>query len=87
MIWINNRGVHSTFQAWYNMENKVKAKVNVKVNPLIFGVVIIVVAFLPFIFIWSLNTLFPVVNIDYTWETWLASFVFLGFFRTVGVKS
>lgn len=40
--------------------------------------VIIIVALLIFVmpiaFIWALNTLFPVLAIPYTVETWLASF-------------
>jgi len=35
--------------------------------------IVILVAFLPFVTIWSLNTLFPVLNIDYTFETWAAT--------------
>jgi hypothetical protein len=31
----------------------------------------------PFALIWSLNTLFPVLNIGYTLKTWAAAFVFL----------
>jgi len=26
----------------------------------------------PFLTIWALNTLFPVLNIPYAWDTWLA---------------
>lgn len=41
--------------------------------------VIIIVALLLFVmpiaFIWALNTLFPVLAIPYTVETWLASFL------------
>jgi hypothetical protein len=41
---------------------------------LIFGITFIVVAiaFGPIVGIWSLNTLFPVLNIPLTWQTWLA---------------
>jgi len=41
---------------------------------LIFGItlIILVVIFGPIIGIWSLNTLFPILNIPYTWQTWLA---------------
>ena len=43
---------------------------------LVFGVLLIVaaVALGPLLIIWSLNTLFPIVNIPYTWETWAAAF-------------
>jgi len=40
---------------------------------LLFAVVIIVGA--PIALIWSLNTLFPVLVIPYTLETWLAAFI------------
>jgi hypothetical protein len=35
---------------------------------------IIAVALGPLLMIWSINTLFPVVHIPYTWETWAAAF-------------
>jgi hypothetical protein len=38
------------------------------------GVTLIVIAIVigPLLGIWALNTLFPVLTIPYTWETWLA---------------
>jgi hypothetical protein len=47
---------------------------------LILGIALIVIAvvFGPLLGIWSLNTLFPVLAIPYTWETWLAYFLLLG---------
>jgi hypothetical protein len=39
---------------------------------LIVVVAILLVIFGPFATIWSLNTLFPVLAIPYTFETWLA---------------
>jgi len=47
---------------------------------LILGItlIVIVIAFGPIVGIWSLNTLFPVLAIPYTWETWLAYFLLLG---------
>ena len=38
------------------------------------GVALIVIAIVigPLLGIWALNTLFPVLTIPYTWETWLA---------------
>jgi uncharacterized membrane protein len=40
----------------------------------IFGVALFLIAIIigPLLGIWSLNTLFPVLAIPYTWETWLA---------------
>lgn len=47
---------------------------------LIFGIALIVIAVTlgPIAGIWSLNTLFPVLAIPYTWETWLAFFLLFG---------
>jgi hypothetical protein len=47
---------------------------------LIFGITLISVAvvFGPIVGIWSLNTLFPVLNIAYTVETWCAYFLLFG---------
>jgi hypothetical protein len=38
------------------------------------GVALIVIAIVigPLLGIWALNTLFPVLEIPYTWQTWLA---------------
>lgn len=46
----------------------------------ILGIALIVVAVVggPLAGIWSLNTLFPVVAIPYTWETWLAFLLLFG---------
>lgn len=35
--------------------------------------IVAVIIVMPFATIWSLNTLFPVLAIPYTWETWLAT--------------
>lgn len=54
-------------------------------SSLAFIVVLIVVAvviFVPFAVIWSLNILFPVLSIPYTIETWLATIVLSGVFKT-----
>ena len=41
---------------------------------LIFGITLIIIAIAlgPIIGIWALNTLFPVLQIELTWQTWLA---------------
>jgi hypothetical protein len=43
----------------------------------ILGIAILVVAVAvgPILMIWSLNTLFPALTIQYTWETWIAAFL------------
>jgi hypothetical protein len=47
---------------------------------LIFGITLIIVAIAlgPILGIWALNTLFPVLNIPLTWETWAAFALLLG---------
>jgi len=45
-------------------------------------VIIFLLCVVPFLFIWSLNTLFPVLSIPYTLETWCASVVIGSFFGT-----
>lgn len=51
---------------------------------ILFAVLLIV--FSPILVIWSLNTLFPLLSIPYTIETWIASFVLSGAFGSF-VKS
>lgn len=47
---------------------------------LLIAVIISIIIFGPILTIWSLNTLFPVLAIPYTFWTWLAAFVlFAGF--------
>ena len=48
--------------------------------------IIIVAVFSPLLTIWSLNTLFPVLAIPYSIETWLATVVIAGIFRGDGVS-
>ena len=48
--------------------------------------VIVVVLFGPLLTIWSLNTLFPVLAIPYSIETWLATVVIAGIFRGDGIS-
>ena len=42
------------------------------------SLVVLVLALAPLATIWSLNTLFPVLAIPYTWETWAAATVLFG---------
>jgi hypothetical protein len=48
--------------------------------------VIIVVILGPIATIWSLNTLFPVLAIPYTLETWFATVIIAGIFRGDGIS-
>ena len=48
--------------------------------------VIAVVIFGPLLTIWSLNTLFPVLAIPYTLETWFATVIIGGIIRGDGVS-
>jgi hypothetical protein len=47
---------------------------------LVLGILFLVavIVFGPLLGIWSLNTLFPVLNIAYTWQTWAAFFLLFG---------
>ena len=56
---------------------------------LVFWVLIIVAIVIagPFLSIWALNTLFPVLVIPYTFDTWLAMLLIGGVFRGVGVST
>jgi hypothetical protein len=47
---------------------------------LVLGITLLVIAIAigPIAGIWSLNTLFPVLNIPLTWETWLAYLLIFG---------
>jgi multidrug efflux pump subunit AcrB len=42
----------------------------------------VVVIFAPLLAIWALNTLFPALAIPYTLQTWFASIVITGVFKT-----
>jgi len=44
---------------------------------LILGIAILIVAVAvgPILMIWALNTLFPALAIQYTWQTWTAAFL------------
>ena len=56
---------------------------------LVFWVLIIVAIVIagPFASIWALNTLFPVLAIPYTFDTWLAMLLIGGVFRGFGVST
>lgn len=47
---------------------------------LILGVSLLVIVIIigPLLGIWSLNTLFPILGIPYTWETWAAFLLLFG---------
>ena len=53
---------------------------------IILVIAILAVIFGPFITLWSLNTLFPVLAIPYTFETWLAVIAFHATIRGIFVK-
>ena len=52
-------------------------------------VIILILIFAPFLTIWSLNTLFPVLAIPYTMETWAATVIITGVIQStnLGIKS
>jgi hypothetical protein len=47
---------------------------------LAFAVLMVIIG--PLATIWALNTLFPVLNIPVTLDTWLACVIFMGLFKT-----
>ena len=49
-------------------------------------ILVIAIAIGPLLTLWTLNTLFPVLAIPYTWETWLAA-LFLGGILTTNVTN
>jgi hypothetical protein len=52
---------------------------------LIAGMILLIVFLVvvgPVLVIWALNTLFPVLAIGYTWETWAAVIIMSAFFQT-----
>ena len=49
-------------------------------------VLFVVVVFGPLLTIWSLNTLFPVLAIPYSIETWVAALIIGGIVRGDGVS-
>jgi hypothetical protein len=49
----------------------------------IIALVAFLVIFGPFVWIWCINTLFPIANIQYTFDTWLASLLIGGSFGGV----
>lgn len=48
--------------------------------------VVALIVLIPFAVVWSLNILFPVLAIPYTFETWLAVIVLSGVFKTTVTK-
>jgi len=53
-------------------------------NAKLFGfflLILTVIVFGPLALIWCLNTLFPVLNIPYTFETWVAAAVLPSLFK------
>ena len=54
---------------------------------LVIAVVVVIMAIGPWLVIWSLNTLFPVLAIEFTFWTWCAVVIIGTFFRAnVSVK-
>lgn len=47
---------------------------------------ILIVLLVPFLLIWSLNTLFPVLAIEYTLDTWLAVVILMIFAKETSVR-
>jgi len=56
-----------------------------KMNLLLVLIVLLIILG-PIVTIWSLNTLFPVLAIPYTFETWVAAVVIAGIIRGDGLS-
>lgn len=52
----------------------------------ILALIVVIVVCGPLAMIWSLNTLFPVLNIPYTLETWAAAFIIPSLFKVTITK-
>jgi hypothetical protein len=50
------------------------------------ALLIAIIVFGPFFTIWALNTLFPVLAIPYTFETWAATIILGSVFKTNIIK-
>jgi len=50
------------------------------------AILTIAVAIGPLLMIWALNTLFPILNIPFTWQTWGAAFVLSAPFSSTAFK-
>jgi hypothetical protein len=48
----------------------------------VIALIIFLVIIGPLLTIWSLNILFPVLAIPYTWQTWVAVVIVAGIFKT-----
>ena len=60
-----------------------EAAMNQDSKLILFGALLVAIIVLgPLFTIWSLNTLFPVLAIPYTFETWAATVILGGFFKT-----
>lgn len=51
---------------------------------LLIALIVFLIVVGPLLTIWALNTLFPVLAIQYTWQTWLAV-IFVGTFLRANV--
>ena len=50
-------------------------------------VLLLIIGLGPIIGIWALNTLFPILSIPYTIETWAAMAIFVGMVRADATKT
>jgi uncharacterized integral membrane protein len=70
---------------------KMMTKTNNSVFTILVAIVVIllILIFAPLLTIWSLNTLFPTLEIPYTMETWAATVIITGVIQStnLGIKS
>lgn len=60
------------------------SKVLIGIGVVILAILIVLLG--PFLLIWSLNTLFPVLAIEYTLDTWLAVVILMIFAKETSVR-
>jgi hypothetical protein len=74
-------------QKWLECYQDKETAMNQDSKLILFGALLVAIIVLgPLFTIWSLNTLFPVLTIPYTFETWAATVILGGFFKTTITK-
>lgn len=71
-------------KCWKTKQNGIVKMKNKLILLMILAVAFVILG--PIATIWSLNTLFPVLAIPYSVETWLATVIIAGIFRGDGIS-
>jgi len=73
-------------QKWPGCYQDKETMVNQDLKILWGALIIVLIVLGPLFTVWALNTLFPVLAIPYTFETWAATIILGGFFKTTITK-